>query len=231
MTHCHLQRRVKKIGNGLKCQISGQNDIQSLFGYTLVASLFISYGVTGWTAFFALIVAGLLVTFLVNISGKAGVDYGIPYPVLARSSMGVNGAKLSAIIRAIVAVFWFGVQTYFASTALHLLITASTRIHPETKFLGIDSIGWLSFFIVWILQMVIFSKGMSWVSKFLNFAAPFVYIIMIGLLVVLWSKSSGDLFNVANNIFSHEGSTFSSEVNGFFCYFRNDDCLFCSCYD
>lgn len=192
------------------------NDIQSLFGYTLVASLFISYGVTGWTAFFALIVAGLVVTFLVNISGKAGVDYGIPYPVLARSSMGINGAKLSAIIRAIVAVFWFGVQTYFASTALHLLITALTGIHPETKFLGIDAIGWLSFFIVWILQMVIFSKGMSWVSKFLNFAAPFVYVIMIGLLIVLWIKSGGDLFNVANNIFSHEGSTLSSEVNGFF---------------
>lgn len=192
------------------------NDIQSLFGYTLVASLFISYQVTGWTAFFALIVAGLLVTFLVNISGKAGVDYGIPYPVLARSSMGVKGARLSAIIRAIVAVFWFGVQTYFASTALHLLITASTGIHPETKFLGIDSIGWLSFFIVWILQMVIFSKGMSWVSKFLNFAAPFVYIIMIGLLVILWSKSNGDLFNIANNIFSHKGSTLSNEINGFF---------------
>ena len=47
--------------------------------------------------------------------------------------MGINGAKLSAIIRAIVAVFWFGVQTYFASTALHLLITALTGIHLESK--------------------------------------------------------------------------------------------------
>ncbi|MDD2887348.1 MAG: NCS1 family nucleobase:cation symporter-1 [Aliarcobacter sp.] len=192
------------------------NDIQSLFGYTLVASLFISYGVTGWTAFSALIVAGLIVTFLVNISGKAGVDYGIPYPVLARSSMGINGAKLSAIIRAIVAVFWFGVQTYFASTALHLLITALTGIHLESKFLGIDGIGWFSFFLVWALQMIIFSKGMNWVSKFLNFAAPFVYIIMIGLLVVLWDKSGGELFHVANNIFSNKETSFSSEVNGFF---------------
>ncbi|TLP39552.1 NCS1 family nucleobase:cation symporter-1 [Arcobacter arenosus] len=192
------------------------NDIQSLFGYTLVASLFISYQVTGWTAFFALIVAGLLVTFLVNISGKAGVDYGIPYPVLARSSMGIKGAKLSAIIRAIVAVFWFGVQTYFASTALHLLITALTGIKLETTYLGIDAIGWLSFFVVWVLQMVIFSKGMNWVSKFLNFAAPFVYIIMIGLLIVLWSKSGGELFSAANNIFSNEQSSLSSEINGFF---------------
>ncbi|RXJ87337.1 NCS1 family nucleobase:cation symporter-1 [Arcobacter sp. CECT 8985] len=192
------------------------NDIQSLFGYTLVASLFISYGVSGWTAFIALIFAGLLVTFFVNISGKAGVDYGIPYPVLARSSMGINGAKLSAIIRAVVAVFWFGVQTYFASTALHLLITASTGIELKATFLGIDAIGWLSFFVVWILQMVIFSKGMDWVSKFLNFAAPFVYIVMIGLLIVLWNESDGQLFSEANNIFSSSKSTLSTEIHGFF---------------
>ncbi|QDF27539.1 NCS1 family nucleobase:cation symporter-1 [Halarcobacter anaerophilus] len=192
------------------------NDIQSLFGYTLVASLFISYQVTGWTAFSALIVAGLIVTFLVNISGKAGVDYGIPYPVLARSSMGIHGAKLSAIIRAVVAVFWFGVQTYFASTALHLLIVASTGIELKTTVLGLDMVGWFSFFVVWILQMVIFSKGMNWVSKFLNFAAPFVYLIMIGLLIVLWSESKGELFSAANNIFSNKSSTFDSEINGFF---------------
>lgn len=57
------------------------NDIQSLFGYSLVASLFISFGVSGWTAFAALITAGLFVMFLVNLSGAAGEKYGIPYPL------------------------------------------------------------------------------------------------------------------------------------------------------
>ena len=73
------------------------NDIQSLFGYSLVASLFITYGVTGWTAFAALIASGLFVMFMVNLSGAAGERYGIPYPVLARASMGTEGAKLPAI--------------------------------------------------------------------------------------------------------------------------------------
>jgi NCS1 family nucleobase:cation symporter-1 len=191
------------------------NDIQSLFGYTLVASLFISYGVTGWTAFSALIVAGLLVMFLVNISGKAGVVYGIPYPVLARASMGVQGAKLPAMLRAIVAVFWFGVQTYFASTALNLLIVTVTGASDGDVILGMTGIGWLSFFIVWVLQMIIFSRGMGWVSKFLNLAGPFVYIVMIGLLVVLWQKSDGQLLSAANDIFRHEGASFSSEIHGF----------------
>jgi len=191
------------------------NDIQSLFGYTLVASLFIAYGVTGWTAFAALIFSGLLVMFLVNISGKAGVDYGIPYPVLARASMGTKGAKLPALLRAIVAVFWFGVQTYFASTALNLLIVTLTGVTGGESFFGMTALGWLSFVIVWALQMVIFSRGMGWVSKFLNLAGPFVYAVMIGLLIVLWQKSDGYLLTAANNIFSHEDATFSTEIQGF----------------
>ncbi|WP_133010796.1 NCS1 family nucleobase:cation symporter-1 [Marinomonas flavescens] len=191
------------------------NDIQSLFGYTLVASLFIAYGVTGWTAFAGLIVAGLLVMFLVNISGKAGVDYGIPYPVLARASMGTQGGKLPAMLRAIVAVFWFGVQTYFASTALTLLIVTLTGASGGESYFGMTGIGWLSFLVVWLLQMIIFSRGMGWVGKFLNLAGPFVYAVMIGLLIVLWQKSDGKLLSAANGIFRHDGATFGSELHGF----------------
>lgn len=191
------------------------NDIQSLFGYTLVASLFIAYGVTGWTAFAGLIVAGLLVMFLVNLSGKAGVDYGIPYPVLARASMGIQGAKLPAMLRAIVAVFWFGVQTYFASTALNLLIVTLTGISADDSYFGMTIIGWLSFLIVWLLQMVIFSRGMGWVGKFLNLAGPFVYAVMIGLLILLWNKADGQLLTAANSIFLQKNTTLASEVKGF----------------
>ena len=89
------------------------NDVQSLFGYSLVASLFISYGVGGWTAFAALIFAGLFVMWMVNLSGAAGERYGIPYPVFARASLGTAGSNLPAILRATVAVFWYGVQVYF----------------------------------------------------------------------------------------------------------------------
>lgn len=69
------------------------NDVQSLFGYSLVASLFISYGVGGWTAFAALIVAGLFVMWMVNLSGAAGERYGIPYR--CRSRTGIAGTPVS----------------------------------------------------------------------------------------------------------------------------------------
>jgi len=67
------------------------NDIQSLFGYTLAASLFITYGLNGWAVMAAIILAGFIIMFLVNLTGRPSVKYGIPYPVMARVSMGVRG--------------------------------------------------------------------------------------------------------------------------------------------
>ncbi|WP_158971636.1 NCS1 family nucleobase:cation symporter-1 [Chachezhania sediminis] len=191
------------------------NDIQSLFGYSLVASLFISYGVSGWAAFAALIVAGLIVMVLVNLSGAAGERYGIPYPVLARASKGTQGAKLPAILRAIVAVFWYGVQVYFASTALALLIRSLTGLHGGAEVLGMTGIDWLAFFLVWLFHIVIFWRGMGWVETFLNIAGPFVYAVMIGLVIVLWNKSDGQLLARAQTIFVHPGATFWTEFAGF----------------
>ena len=96
------------------------NDVQSLFGYTLAASLFIASGLNGWAVFLALILAGVFIMWLVNLSGKPSVQHGIPYPVFARVSMGVFGANFPEMARGLVAMFWYGAQTYAASTAVAL---------------------------------------------------------------------------------------------------------------
>lgn len=191
------------------------NDVQSLFGYTLVASLFISYGVGGWTAFAGLIVAGLFVMWMVNLSGAPGEKYGIPYPVLARASLGTEGAKLPALLRSTVAIFWYGVQVYFASTALALLIRAVSGASGGATYLGLTGIDWLSFLIVWALHIVIFWRGMKWVETFLNIAGPFVYFVMIALVVVLWQRSNGQLLSAAATIFANPDATWASEFKGF----------------
>ena len=112
------------------------NDVQSLFGYTLAASLFIASGLNGWAVFLALILAGFFIMWLVNLSGKPSVKHGIPYPVFARVSMGVFGANFPAMARGLVAMFWYGAQTYAASTAVALLITALTGNPGTEMFLG-----------------------------------------------------------------------------------------------
>ena len=181
------------------------NDIQSLFGYTLAATLFISYGLNGWTVFAGIILAGIIVNVLVNLTGKPGVKYGIPYPVIARASMGVRGANFPALIRGIVAIFWYGVQTYFASTALALLFNALLDNPGGGSFLGMNAVDWVSYAIVCVFQLGLFLRGFDWITNFLNWAGPLVYLVMIALLGVIWYKAGGGLVTELGNIFDGRG--------------------------
>lgn len=182
------------------------NDIQSLFGYTLAATLFISYGLNGWAVFAGILVAGFIVMYLVNLSGRPSVLYGVPYPVIARISMGVKGANFPALIRGIVAIFWYGVQTYFASTAMALLLNAVLDSPGGGLFLGLDWVGWLSYILVCILQLSIFLMGIKWITRFLNWAGPMVYLVMFALLSVIWYKAGADLLPAVGEIFAGQGN-------------------------
>ena len=178
------------------------NDVQSLFGYTLAASLFLASGLNGWAVFLALILAGFFIMWLVNLSGKPSVKHGIPYPVFARVSMGVFGANFPAMARGLVAMFWYGAQTYAASTAVALLITGITGIEGEVMMLGMTGVMWVSFIFVSAFQVYLFWQGVDLVKRFLNFAGPAVYAVMILLMIVIWAKAGGGLFSEVGNIFS-----------------------------
>lgn len=191
------------------------NDVQSLFGYTLAASLFITYGLNGWTVFAAILLAGLFVMWLVNLMGKPSVEYGIPFPVMARASMGIRGANFPAIVRAIVAIFWYGAQTYFASTAVALLINSLIASPGSGLFLGMDSVSWLSFLIVWGFQIWLFWNGIDWITRFLNFAGPFVYVVMIILAGVIWVKAGDGLMSEIGTIFKGTGTYEGTSLSAF----------------
>jgi len=183
------------------------NDVQSLFGYTLAASLFLTYGLNGWVVFLAILLAGFFIMWLVNLSGAPSVKHGIPYPVFARASMGVIGANFPAMVRGIVAMFWYGAQTYFASTAVALLLRAlSGSEGGGDTFLGMDGIDWISFIFVAGFQIYLFWQGIDLIRKFLNFAGPAVYAVMIILMLTIWAKAGGGLLSEVGNIFSGVGS-------------------------
>ncbi len=193
------------------------NDVQSLFGYTLAASLFLSYGLNGWAVFAAIILAGFFIMLLVNLSGKPSVQHGIPYPVFARVSMGVIGANFPAMVRGVVAIFWYGAQTYFASTAVALLLNSLFGTSPDAgAFLGMTFIGWISLIIVAVFQIYLFWNGIDLIRKFLNFAGPAVYAVMLILMIVIWYQAGGDLLSVAGDIFSgtgeHPGGSFGAFI-------------------
>lgn len=191
------------------------NDVQSLAGYTLAASLFIGAGISGWGVFAAIILAGTIVMFLVNLSGRPSVRFGIPYAVMARTQMGVLGAKVPALIRGIVGMFWFGAQTYFASTAVALALHALFPHEPGGEFLGMTLVDWIALVIVMAFQMLLFSRGLEGISKFLNFAGPAVYVVMILLLIGIWVQAGGELLEGVGTLFKGD-KTGGAAVVAFF---------------
>ena len=97
------------------------SDVHSVGGYTFAASLFF-LGLTGWQVLISMVVGIVAVYFLMNLIGRPSQRYGIPYPVVARISFGVMGANLAAVVRGVVGIVWYGVQTYFASKAVQVLV-------------------------------------------------------------------------------------------------------------
>jgi NCS1 family nucleobase:cation symporter-1 len=168
----------------------------------LAASLFLASGLNGWAVFLALILAGFFIMWLVNLSGKPSVKHGIPYPVFARVSMGVFGANFPAMARGLVAMFWYGAQTYAASTAVALLITGLTGNPGTEMFLGMTGVMWVSFIFVSAFQVYLFWQGVDLVKRFLNFAGPAVYVVMVLLMIVIWFKAGGGLLSEVGEIFS-----------------------------
>lgn len=191
------------------------NDVQSLFGYTLAASLFVTYGLNGWAVFAGIVLAGFFVMGLINLIGRPSVEHGIPFPVVARASMGVRGANFPAMIRAVVAIFWFGVQTYFASTALALAIAALIGSTDGPVFLGLSSIEWAAFLAVWAFQITLFWNGIDLIVEFLNFAGPFVYVVMVTLALTIWIEVGNDLWLELGTIFRGTGSQQGSALSAF----------------
>lgn len=192
------------------------NDVQSLAGYTLAASLFIGAGINGWWVFAAIILAGIFVNWLVNLSGAPSVKHGVPYAVIARLSMGVLGAKFPALVRGIVAIFWYGAQTYFASTAVALAINAAFDHPGGGTFMGLDAVGWISYVIVAVLQVVLFTRGIEVIAKFLNFAGPAVYVVMIALLAIIWVRAGDEMIPAVGSIFTDTDVTGWAAIAAFF---------------
>ena len=171
------------------------SDIHSIGGYTFAAGLF-ALGIGGFQVFGALVVGIILVFFLMSLSGYAGQKTGVPYPVLARISFGVFGANLPALIRAIVAIAWYGIQTWLASRAV---IIIALRIWPDlaslttNNFLGESTLGWLAFLLMWSLQLLLLRNGMETIRKFQEWAGPAVWVVMLLLTLYILNRADWNI--------------------------------------
>ncbi|WP_064685522.1 NCS1 family nucleobase:cation symporter-1 [Rhizobium bangladeshense] len=167
------------------------SDVHSLWGYYLAASLFLLCG--SFVNFvIAIGIGSLVIFFLMSLVGNAGVRTGVPFPVLARASFGTFGANVPALVRAVVACFWYGAQTAAASGAIVALLIRNESLlafHQNSQMLGHSTLELICYVIVWALQLLIIQRGMETVRKFQDWAGPAVWIMMLILAVYLVVKS------------------------------------------
>jgi len=177
------------------------SDIHSVGGYIFAAGLF-ALGLVGWQVLIALIIGITLVNIGMNWMGYAGQKTGVPYPVLARVSFGVFGANLPALIRAVIAIFWYSIQTWLASVAVvGLLLRAFPGLKPlaESTFLGLSALGWVAFLALWALQLLVFRRGMETVRRFIDWAGPAIWVVMLVLAVWIVFAAKGNInFNLSD---------------------------------
>ncbi len=169
-------------------------NIQSLIAFSLIASLYLVYELNFLTVFLGSLIGSLLVFLFANLIGKPSQIHGIPFPVFLRTSFGFRGAKYLALLRGLVGIFMFGVQTYFLSKALSYL-TRISIFHIDktildhdlllTFLLGLNLIDWFSFVTTILLQIFLFSKSHSFNKLFINFSAIIVYFGMISFAAII----------------------------------------------
>lgn len=174
------------------------SDVHSVGGYTFAASLFFLC-LAGWQVLISMIIGITVVYHLMNLIGRPSQKYGIPFPVVARMSFGVMGANLAAMVRGVVGIVWYGVQTYFASKAVQVLVITlmpSAAGLTHNSVLGLSTLGWFSFVFMWFFQLVIFPSGMETIRKFIDFCGPVVYLVMFVLAGWMISKTGLDSFSM-----------------------------------
>lgn len=162
--------------------------------YMLSSSL-IEGGMNWWQAILTIFLGNTIVLIPMILNGKAGAKYGIPFPVFARASFGVRGANIPAMLRAIVACGWFGIQTWIGGFSIYQMlrvwypsVESLPQVFPDS--FGLHTGPALTFFLFWLLNMYIIYLGVESIKKLLVFKAIFLPLAALALLY--WAISAGN---------------------------------------
>src|SRR5665647_787585 len=153
----------------------------------MLASSLIGGGMNWWQAILTIFLGNAIVLIPLILNGHAGAKYGIPFPVFARSSFGVRGANIAAMLRAIVACGWFGIQTWIGGFAIYQMlrlwipaIEKLPQIFPSS--FGLQTGPAITFFLFWLVNMFVIYLGVESIRKLLVFKAFFLPIAALALL-------------------------------------------------
>ncbi len=178
------------------------SDVHSVGGYVFAASLF-ALGLNGIQVFISLLVGISIVMLFANLMGKPGQQAGVPFPVVARMSFGVFGANIPAVIRGLIAVVWYGIQTFLASSSFIILLLyffPEMASLSQPTLLGLSYLGWIGFIAMWVIQGIVFMFGMEAIRKVIDWSGPAIYIAMFALCVYMIQRAGWE--NISFNLSS-----------------------------
>lgn len=164
--------------------------------YTLAGG-FIEAGMKWWQALMTILLGNTVVLIPMILNAHAGTRYGVSFPVLARASFGIKGASVPAILRAIVACGWFGIQTWIGGAAIDALMQVvwSDWASFNLQIGGHPLHTWAAFFLFWVIQVIIILKGIEGIKFLESWSAPLL--LFGGLILLIWASSeAGGLLRV-----------------------------------
>ena len=160
----------------------------------MLASSLIEGGMNWWQSILTIFIGNTIVLIPMILNGHAGAKYGIPFPVFARASFGTKGANIPALLRAIVACGWFGIQTWIGGFALYQMfrlwipsLETLPQIFPAS--FGLQTGPAITFIVFWLLNMYVVFLGVESIKKLLVFKAFFLPAAALALL--FWAISAG----------------------------------------
>jgi NCS1 family nucleobase:cation symporter-1 len=175
--------------------------------YTLAGG-FIEAGMNWWQAMITILLGNTIVLIPMILNAHAGTKYGVSFPVLCRAAFGTAGANVPAILRAIVACGWFGIQTWIGGQAIDALFGVMWR-----GWNGIPGHIWLAFFLFWAIQVFIILKGVEGIKHLETWSAPLL--LAGGLILLVWaSMKAGGLGRVLS-----ESAALQKQQNAFWSIF------------
>jgi NCS1 family nucleobase:cation symporter-1 len=160
----------------------------------MLASGLMTTGMNWWQALLTILLGNVIVLIPILLNSHPGTKYGIPFPIFARAAYGTFGSNMPALMRALVACGWFGIQSWIGGEALHTFFTSLFRGWPTLfgpGFGGHTTTEWLSFLLFWGINIFIIYKGMDLLRLVENWAAPFVLVMTTVLLVWAVDKADG----------------------------------------
>jgi len=152
----------------------------------MLASSLIAGGMNWKQAIGTILLGNLIVLVPMVLNAHAGAKYGIPFPVLVRASFGVRGAQVPAMLRALVACGWFGIQSWIGGQSISAMVNV---LWPST--VAMHWVLWACFLGFWLLNMVVVWRGVESIRHLQSFAAPFLLTMSLGLLFWMVHKAGG----------------------------------------